>query len=207
VPIEALEESGGHAEFGLGLVGGRLGVGLGRGTLISRGRCRRARTRAIDGLLRQDDPLVVQEGGQRVDRTARGVEGQASTLCLAIDGHPLAPSGPGLWRPKGSRGEVGGQGFGERVGVELAKQALKRRLVGSNPMDKSQGLQQVLALGGTPLGDGQDRQMVGKDGGRCQCQDRRQRKAGALTSPGVGDRGEGRQQVAGGDGDRARRTL
>ncbi len=60
---------------------------------------------------------------------------------------------------------------------------------------EAESAQQVVALVGTPLGDGQDREVVREDGCRGQSEDCREGEASALTAAGVGDGGESGQSA------------
>lgn len=107
----------------------------------------------VDGLLSQDDTLIVEESSLGVDGAARGVKGEAATLGFAVDGHSLAATGTWL-KPGISRGrEVAGEGAGELVGIEPAEQPLERRLVGGDAIGEAERSEQIVALVGAPLGD------------------------------------------------------
>ena len=94
------------------------------------------------------------------------LEGQASPLRLAVDGHAL-DRGVGLVGYRNGDdggGEVRAQRGREGVAVELAEQALQGRLAGRAPVRKAQRAQQVGGLARAPLGNGQDGEVVGEDG-------------------------------------------
>ena len=96
----------------------------------------------IDRLLGQDDAVLVQEGRQSVDRTARRVEGEASALGLTVDRHCLAASGPRsvLASRRSCLGKVADERVGEGVGIEPTQESLESRLVGGDADREAQAL-------------------------------------------------------------------
>jgi hypothetical protein len=132
-----------------------------------------------------------------VDAALRRREGDAAALGLTIDGHPLSASGRGRRAPGRGAVQVGTQGPGEGPGVQPAQEPLEGGLVRADAPGQAEGLQARQALLGAPLGDSQDREVTGKHGRHGQGQERCQGKAPALRTAGVGDGGEGGEEIAG----------
>ena len=119
----------------------------------------------------------------------RGRMGQAATLRLAIDGHALtAPR----WDFSGRvRVEKVAQRGGERVRIQAAEEALERGDMGRTVLGKAQRAFDGAGLGGSPLGNCEQGEMVGQDGGDGHGQDGGQREARTLAPPGIGHLGAG----------------
>ena len=113
----------------------------------------------------EDDAVLVAEGTQRVDRTPQTRKAQPAALRFTIDGHALCGRVGGGWHGAGT--EAGRQRGRHGMAIELAKEALQRRLAGGAGGGKAQGGLHGRVLARSPLGDRQHRAVIGQ-----QCRDR-----------------------------------
>jgi len=132
-----------------------------------------------------------------MDRAARGVEGEAATLRLTVDGYPLAATGQAL--SEAGRAEVLRQRHGKLARVEPAEETMNGGLVWRDARGEAEGAQRGEVLAGTPLGDRLYREVVGEDRRDGEGEDRGPGEANSLSPAGVGGGGESSEGRAGGD--------
>ena len=108
---------------------------------------------------------------------------------FAVEGDPLAATRRAINRRY--RCEAGGEGDGERKRIEFAEEPLQRRLVGRDAIREAERSEDRGGLTLPPLGNGEDREMIGKQGGDGEGED--------------GSEGESVCRAGGGDRRRTRR--
>jgi len=121
--------------------------------------------------------------------------GEPSALRFAIEGDADAALRIAL-RGAG-RGEAIGEGDGEREGIKFAEEPLHRRLVRRDAIGEAQRGKDSGGLALAPLGDGEDRKMVGQERGNGEGEDGGEGKAAAVRATRVREVRKGGEQVEG----------